>query len=190
MMVGKTIILVFTVVLFNLVVACGSSKNSYGHSGSKQSHPPPGSASDVSRDRRKTVPSPNKNAAVSTGESQVVVTPWIQSFCRKAGCEFYSEIPSSFIKDPVTTATVCDSLDSPYVDAAIRLINGDTATNIPIESSHPSKREAHEINAVAEHLYDLLHGRYIITYEGELIEPYLLLSSATNLFPSFPSPTN
>ena len=142
-----------TVVLFLLVVVYGGSKNNHGHSGSKKLHSlPTGSGSDVG------------------------VTPWIQSFCRKAGYEFYSEIPSSFIRDPVTTATVCDSLDSPYVDAAIRLINGDVTSITPSTSPyhHPSKREAHEINAVAEHIYDLLHARYIITYEGELTESYSL----------------
>ena len=176
MVVAKSVNLVSCwTVLVNLVVVCCGSKNNHGHGGSKQLHPLPGTATDV-------------------------VTPWIQSFCRQAGCEFYSEIPSSFIKDPVTTATVCVSLDSPYVDAAIRLINGDTIPpNTPFASSssqHPSKREAHEINAVAEHLYDLLHARYVITYEGRVIDTCIILyrfPPAINLLPpllSTPTPSS
>ena len=91
------------------------------------------------------------------------VTSWVAQYCSKSGNEFYSEVPLSFIKDPVTTATICDSIDSPFVDDAIKLINGDVSDPADLCST---KREATAINALAEHLYDLLHGRYIITYEG------------------------
>lgn len=91
------------------------------------------------------------------------ITPWVTQYCSKLGNELYSEVPLSFIKDPVTTATICDSIDSPFVDGAIKLINGDVSDPGDLCST---KREAIAINALAEHLYDLLHGRYIITYEG------------------------
>ena len=86
---------------------------------------------------------------------------WVHKFCIASGHEFYSEIPLSFIKDPVTTATICDSIDSPYVESAIKLLN----RNVDI-SGEMEKTEAKAIDSVAEELYNLLHGRYILTDEG------------------------
>lgn len=85
---------------------------------------------------------------------------WVHKFCKASGHEFYSEVPLSFIKDPVTTATICDSIDSPHVESAIRLLNRDS------ETSEGDSSEAKAIDGVAEELYNLLHGRYILTDEG------------------------
>jgi Casein kinase II regulatory subunit len=87
---------------------------------------------------------------------------WVQKFCAAPGHEFYSEIPLSFIRDPVTTATICDSIDSPYVEYAIKFLNRETFH----VSEKFGKAEEKAINAVAEELYNLLHGRYVLTDEG------------------------
>lgn len=87
---------------------------------------------------------------------------WVAKFCQLPGHEFYSEIPLSFIKDPVTTATICDSIDSPYVESAIKLLNRESERTVDTYD----KSEAKAVDSVAEELYNLLHGRYIITDEG------------------------
>jgi casein kinase II subunit beta len=87
---------------------------------------------------------------------------WVQKFCAAPGHEFYSEIPLSFIRDPVTTATICDSIDSPYVEYAIKCLKRETIH----VSEKFGKAEEKAINGVAEELYNLLHGRYVLTDEG------------------------
>ena len=106
---------------------------------------------------------PPTSSDVPPPPSVPTVTPWVQAFCRKAGHEFYSDVPLSFIKDPVTTATICDTIDSPYVDAAIKLLNGDATEPSELVAT---RREATAVAAVAERLYALLHGRYLVTYDG------------------------
>ena len=87
---------------------------------------------------------------------------WVHRFCATPGHEFYSEIPMSFIRDPVTTATVCDSIDSPYVKYAIKILNGEIDTQAGLYS----KSKTIAIETVTEELYNLLHGRYVLTDDG------------------------
>ena len=87
---------------------------------------------------------------------------WVKKFCATPGHEFYSEIPLSFIEDPVTTATICDAIDSPHVGYAIRLLN----RQVSEDPGTFEKSEWTAIENVAEELYNLLHGRYILTDEG------------------------
>lgn len=87
---------------------------------------------------------------------------WVYRFCAAPGHEFYSEVPISFIRDPVTTATVCDSIESPYVKYAIKILNGENDNQAGLYS----KSKSNAIDIVTEELYNLLHGRYVLTDDG------------------------
>lgn len=87
---------------------------------------------------------------------------WVQQFCAAPGHEFYCEVPLSFIRDPFTTATICDSIDSPYVEYAMKCLNREAIR----VSEKFGKVEEKAIYSVAEEIYNLLHGRYVLTDEG------------------------
>jgi casein kinase II subunit beta len=86
---------------------------------------------------------------------------WVHAFCSSLGHEFYVEVPQSFIEDPVTTSVLCYTVESPYLDAAIQMINGNFSIVAPISEGH-----LQSINIAAEELYNMLHARYVTTTEG------------------------
>ena len=86
---------------------------------------------------------------------------WIKRFCNADGNEFYVEIPLSFIDDPVTIASISDHMETCLVDDAIKLISDSEYNTIGL-----SEEKLNEINMVAKDLYNLIHARYLLTYEG------------------------
>jgi casein kinase II subunit beta len=94
-------------------------------------------------------------------------SPWVRRFCTTQGHEFYCEIPLAFIKDPVTTATVCDPLDasSPHVVAAIKLLNGEASVATEFYGGKACT-DSQIVESLAAEFYDVLHCRYLTTFDG------------------------
>ncbi len=86
---------------------------------------------------------------------------WIKQFCNSDGNEFYVEIPLSFIDDPVTIASISDHMETCLVDDAIKLISDSEYNYVGL-----SEEKINEINIVAKDLYNLIHARYLLSYEG------------------------
>ncbi len=86
---------------------------------------------------------------------------WIKQFCNADGNEFYIEIPLSFIEDPVTIASISDHMETCLVDEAIKLITDSDFNTIGL-----SEEKINQISIVAKDLYNLIHSRYLLTYEG------------------------
>jgi len=100
-----------------------------------------------------------KSRRMSIGHTNVV--SWIRKFCNADGNEFYVEVPLSFIEDPVTIASISDHMETCLVDDAIKLISDSDYDTIGL-----SEEKINQINIVAKDLYNLIHARYLLTYEG------------------------
>lgn len=86
---------------------------------------------------------------------------WIRSFCQESGHEFYVEVPISFINDPVVSSLMCDTYPCPYVREAFKLI-----VDSDLDDDFQSEDIIVQIEQTSRSLYNLLHAKYIATFEG------------------------
>ena len=98
---------------------------------------------------------------VQQSTSSSLSNSWVRAFCNAPGREFYTEIPRGFIEDPVTTSAICYMVESPYLEVAIQLINGNLSVLSGLDED-----KAQSINLAAKELYNLLHARYVTTSDG------------------------
>lgn len=100
------------------------------------------------------------NANGSTGD-------WIHRFCTKLGNDFFCEVDKDYVKDPANLVSLDEEvtcfmqainliLDKPQGEDFVRL------SKIPYQSSVLDKTVA----KTAEHLYGLIHARYILSEKG------------------------
>lgn len=83
---------------------------------------------------------------------------WISQFC----CEndFHTEVPTTFIDDPVTLNWICSVYSGPIFDTSLDIIANRIARDeVP-------GRILKEADRMARDLYDLVHAKFIVTVDG------------------------
>lgn len=109
------------------------------------------------------------NANGSTGE-------WIHRFCTKLGNDFFCEVDKEYAKDPANLVSLDEEVTC--FTEALNLILDKPPDQDHVRQNKPSFQSSvldKTVAKTAEHLYGLIHARYILSERGckKMLQKYL-----------------